>query len=260
MNSKQNTETITLSPAARFKDQVCIITGGTRGIGAGIAQQFLQEGARVVATYHSNDKSAHEFKQSLGMLGEQLTLKKFDIARYDECEKFFHELDDQFPQLHVLINNGGIRKDQLLPIMKEEEWDLVLDTNLKGTFNMSKLMVQRLLKHRYGRIVSISSMAATMGLAGQTNYSASKAAQIAFSKSLAKEVGKRNITVNCILPGFIETELVSDLSPELVKSYKEQVPAKRFGSVDEVASAVLFLASKAASYINGASLEVSGGL
>lgn len=244
----------------RFDQQVCIVTGGTRGIGAGISKAFLQEGAKVIATYISNDQKAQEFKTSLGELAQNLTLKKFNIGSYGECEDFFKEIDPAFPELHVLVNNGGIRRDQLLPIMKEDDWDQVININLKGTFNLSKMILSKFLRARYGRIVNISSMAAVMGLPGQTNYSASKAAQIAFSKSLAKEVAKRNITVNCVLPGFIETELLDDLSPELIKAYTDQVPAKRFGKVEEIASAVLYLASKEASYINGASLEVSGGL
>jgi 3-oxoacyl-[acyl-carrier protein] reductase len=244
----------------KFDQQVCIVTGGTRGIGAGITSHFLKEGAHVIATYYSNDQKALEFKNSLEELGKNLTLKKFNIGNYAECEKFFKEIDTEFSDYHVLVNNGGIRKDQLLPLLKEDDWDQVINTNLKGTYNMSKLVLNKFLKARYGRIVNISSMAAVMGLPGQTNYSASKAAQIAFSKSLAKEVAKRNITVNCVLPGFIETELLEGLSPELIKAYTDQVPAKRFGKVDEIASAVLYLASKEASYINGASLEVSGGL
>ncbi len=244
----------------RFENQVCIVTGGTRGIGAGITKAFLQEGAKVIATYVSNDQKAEEFKNSLGELGQFLTLKKFNIGSFSECENFFKEIDSSFPELHVLVNNGGIRRDQLLPVMKEDDWDQVMNINLKGTFNMCRMIMSKFLRARYGRIVNVSSMAAVMGLPGQTNYSASKAAQIAFSKSLAKEVGKRNININCVLPGFIETELIDDLSPELVKAYTDQVPAKRFGKVEEIASAVLYLASKEASYINGASLEVSGGL
>ena len=244
----------------KFDGQVCIVTGGTRGIGAGMTTAFLKEGAKVVATYFSNDQKALDFKNSLEELGKNLTLKKFDIGNYSACETFYKELDQEFSDYHIIINNGGIRKDQLLPLLKEEDWDQVINTNLKGTYNMSKLALNKFLKARYGRIVNISSMAAVMGLPGQTNYSASKAAQVAFSKSLAKEVAKRNITVNCILPGFIETELLEGLTPELIKAYTDQVPAKRFGKVEEIASAVLFLASKEASYINGASLEVSGGL
>lgn len=244
----------------RFENQVCIVTGGTRGIGAGIATAFLNEGAKVIATYFSNDQKALEFKSSLEDLGNNLTLKKFNVGSYAECDNFYKEIGIEFPNYQVLVNNGGIRKDQLLPLLKEDDWDQVINTNLKGTYNMSKLALNQFLKARYGRIVNISSMAAVMGLPGQTNYSASKAAQVAFSKSLAKEVAKRNITVNCVLPGFIETELLEGLTPELIKAYTDQVPAKRFGKVEEIASAVLYLASKDASYINGASLEVSGGL
>jgi len=243
-----------------FAGQTCIVTGGTRGIGAGISKGFLEKGARVISTYQGNDGAMMQFKESLSHFGDQLICKKFDLTNTLACEKFFEEIQTTHPEIHILINNGGIRKDQLLAAMKEEDWDAVIDTNLKGTFTMSKLAVLKFMRLRYGRIINISSMAAVMGLAGQTNYSASKAAQIAFSKSLAKEVAKRNITINNVLPGFIETELVADLSPDLVKSYLEQIPLKRFGKVEEVVAAVLFFASKEASYITGASLEVSGGL
>lgn len=243
-----------------FQGQLCIVTGGTRGIGAAISQAFLEAGANVIAIYAQNSDAATQFKTKLGILGEKLELAQVDVSSTAQCEVFFKNLEKSSRTVSVLINNSGIRKDNLLPTMKEEEWDQVLDINLKGTFNMCKFAVLNMLRARYGRIINMSSVAAIMGLQGQANYSASKAGQIALGKSLAKEVGKKGITVNSIAPGFIETELITDLPKELVEEYKKQIPLKRFGTVAEVSHAVLFLASKEASYITGATLEISGGL
>jgi 3-oxoacyl-[acyl-carrier protein] reductase len=243
-----------------FQDQKVIVTGGTRGIGAGISLAFLKQGATVIATYASNDQAAQAFKEEHQMYGDNLILKKFNVANFNECESFFSEIESQFSTIEILINNSGIRKDNLLAVMSDQDWDQVLNINLKGTFNMSKLATLHMMKNRYGRIINMSSVGGALGLPGQANYAASKAGQVALSKSLAKEVAKRNITVNNIAPGFIETELIADLPEEQIKEYKKQVPMKRFGKVEEVASAVLFLASKEASYITGTTLEITGGL
>lgn len=244
----------------KYNKQTIIVTGGTRGIGAGLTRAFLNEGGVVIATYGSNDQAAEEFKASLGELAKNLHLKKFDVSRESEVETFFTWFTENFSSLEVLVNNSGIRKDQLLASMSMEEWKRVLEVNLDGTFLMTKNAVLSMMKSRYGRIVNISSVGGRLGLAGQANYAASKAAQIAMSKSLSKEVGKRGITINNVAPGFIETELLSDLPEDLIKEYKKSVPLKRFGTVEEVASAVLYLASKEASYITGETLEISGGL
>jgi 3-oxoacyl-[acyl-carrier protein] reductase len=170
------------------------------------------------------------------------------------------EIENEFSTVHVLVNNSGIRKDNLTASMLLSEWNDVINTNLTGTFLMSKHAVLSMMKNRYGRIVNISSIGGSLGLPGQANYAASKAGQIAISKTLSKEVAKRGITVNNVCPGFIDTELLADLPEEQKKEYTKSVPMKRFGNVSEVASAVLFLASKEASYITGASLEITGGL
>jgi 3-oxoacyl-[acyl-carrier protein] reductase len=243
-----------------FDSQTVVVTGGTRGIGAGICKAFLEKGAQVIATYARNDEAALKFKQSLGALGEKLELRKFDVKNEEEVKSFFHFVREKYGKLEVLINNSGIRKDNLLASMPENDWKDVLETNLYGTFHMTKEAVMLFLENRYGRIVNISSVGGKLGLPGQANYAASKAGQVALSLSLSKEVAKRGITINNVLPGFIETELLSDLPEEQKKEYKQQVPMKRFGKVDEVAHAVLFLASKEASYITGASLEIAGGL
>ncbi len=243
-----------------FTSQHVIITGGTRGIGAGLTEAFLRKGATVIATYTKGDDAARAFKEGLSIYGEKLVLKKFNVQSTAEVEAFFSEYDKEFPSLEVLVNNAGIRRDSIIPSMSEGDWDSVLDTNLKGTYNMTRFGVLSMMKNRYGRIVNMSSVGGKLGLPGQANYAASKAGQIALSLSVAKEVAKRNITINNVCPGFIETELLSDLPAEQVKEYKAQVPMKRFGKVEEVAHAVLFLASKEASYITGATLDIAGGL
>lgn len=241
-----------------FKDQVAVVTGGTRGIGKAITQRFLEAGAIVYALYRSNDEAANKFKEELGALAENLRLAKLDVCDFKACEAFFNDLGET--EIHILVNNSGIRRDGLILTMKENDWDQVIDTNLKGTFNMSKFAVNRFLKKRYGRIINMSSIGGILGLPGQTNYSASKAGQIAFAKSLSKEVAKRNITVNNIAPGFVETELIDDLPEAQVAEYKKTVPMKRFAKSKEIADAVLFLASEEASYITGTTLEITGGL
>jgi 3-oxoacyl-[acyl-carrier protein] reductase len=243
-----------------FKDQVVVVTGGTRGIGRGISEAFINEGAKVIATYANNDERAQQFKEELGDKKEQLTLKRFDVSKHLECEAFFNEIAKEFDKIQVLVNNSGIRRDSLGATMTQDDWDQVLNINLKGTFNMTQQAILHMMGNRYGRIINISSIGGSLGLAGQANYAASKAGQIALSKSMSKEVAKRKITINNVCPGFIETELIGDLADDLVKEYKSTVPMKRFGSVQEVAHAVMFLASKNASYITGTSLEVSGGL
>lgn len=243
-----------------FKEQVVVVTGGTRGIGAAITKSFLEKGAKVVATYAKNDEKAESFKTNLGELSKNLELRKFDVRKVEEVKTFFSWLREKYGKLEVLINNSGIRQDNLLASMTDLEWHNVIETNLTGTFNMTKEAVMLFLENRYGRIVNISSVGGKLGLPGQANYAASKAGQIALSLSLSKEVAKRGITINNVLPGFIETELLADLPEEQKKEYKSQVPMKRFGTTSEVAHAVLFLASKEASYITGASLEISGGL
>ena len=243
-----------------FENQVAIVTGGTRGIGAGITKSFLNAGAHVIATYARNDEAAKSFKENCAEFKERVTLKKFDVSKTKECKDFFDEVTKEFDKIHILVNNCGIRKDNLGATMTEDQWDDVLNINLKGTFNMTQQAILHMMGNRYGRIINISSIASHMGISGQANYSASKAGQIALSKSLSKEVAKRKITINNICPGFIETELISDLEDSLVKEYKAQVPMKRFGTVAEVAHGVLFLASEKASYITGTTLDISGGL
>lgn len=244
----------------QFQDQHVIVTGGTRGIGGGITEAFLKAGATVIATYSGNDEAASAFKERLSLYGEKLILKKFNVANTLEVENFFKEYEENFPSLEILVNNAGIRRDNIVAGLSESDWDAVIDTNLKGTYNMTKFAILQMMKNRYGRIVNMSSVGGKLGLQGQANYAASKAGQIAMSLSVSKEVAKRNITINNVCPGFIETELIADLPEDQVKEYKTQVPMKRFGKIEEVAHAVLFFSTREASYITGATLDIAGGL
>lgn len=243
-----------------FNDQIVVVTGGTRGIGAGITRSFLSSGATVIATYQGNHEKAQLLKATLGELGEKLHLRQCDVRDENAVAELYRNIEENFQRLDVLVNNSGIRKDQLTATMSLMEWNDVIATNLTGTFLMSKHAVLLMMKNRYGRIINMSSVGGDIGLPGQANYAASKAGQVAISKTLSKEVAKRGITVNNVLPGFIDTELIADLPEEQRKEYMKDVPMRRFGKVEEVAHAVLFFASKEASYITGASVEVDGGL
>jgi len=243
-----------------FNSQHVIVTGGTRGIGAGVTEAFLKNGATVIATYSGNDNAANAFKDKNAIYGDKLILKKFNVSNTAEVEQFFKDYESQFSSLEVLINNAGVRRDNIIASLSENDWNSVIDTNLKGTYNMTRFAVLQMMKNRYGRIVNMSSVGGKLGLPGQANYAASKAGQIALSLSVSKEVAKRNITINNVCPGFIETELLADLPEEQFKEYKSQVPMKRFGKVEEVAHAVLFFATKEASYITGATIDIAGGL
>lgn len=243
-----------------IKDYTVIVTGGTRGIGRGISEGFLKQGAKVIATYAGNDKAAEEFLNENQAHKGRVFTQKFDVTDSDQVKDFYQYLDDNFEKVDVLVNNSGIRQDALTATMTDEQWHRVLNTNLTGTFYMTREIITRFMGNRFGRIINISSIGGQLGLPGQANYAASKAGQIALSKTLSKEVAKRGITVNNVLPGFIDTELLDGLPEEQIKEYKKQVPMKRFGKVDEVAAAVIFLSSPEAGYITGSSLEISGGL
>ncbi|MFT4647152.1 MAG: 3-oxoacyl-[acyl-carrier protein] reductase [Glaciecola sp.] len=242
----------------RFEDQHVVITGGTRGLGRAMVLAYLNEGARVHCTYAGNDEAAAQLRELVGDASERLFLSKFDVSDHDACQAFWHDLEDV--PVAVLINNAGLRIDNLLATMDPTVWQKVIDTNLSGGFFMSKFAVLNMMRARFGRIVFVTSPSGRMGFSGQANYAASKAGQVGLMRSLAKEVARKKITVNCVSPGFIETDLIADLEPELKKQYKATVPMRRFGQPEEVANAVLFLTSQDASYITGSVLEVTGGL
>jgi 3-oxoacyl-[acyl-carrier protein] reductase len=249
------------SAGARFTGQSVVVTGGTRGLGRAIALAFLREGAIVHATYRSNAEAAEAMRDQATALPGALHLHSFDVAAHDQVESFWGGLEESSPDgIQVLVNNAGLRRDGILAMMSEDNWKAVLDTNLGGSFNMSKFAVQNMLRQRYGRIIMITSPAGEYGFQGQGNYGASKAGQIGLMRSLCKEVAKKNITVNCVSPGFIDTELLEDLPEKLRKEYAQSVPMRRFGKPEDIAYAVHCLAAKEASYITGTTLEVTGGL
>jgi 3-oxoacyl-[acyl-carrier protein] reductase len=242
----------------RFTDQHVVVTGGTRGIGRAISEAFLVEGATVHAVYRSGDEAAEALRDAAGEAAERLVLARVDLGDPDAVTGFWTGLADT--PVSVLVNNAGIRRDGILATMSEEDWGAVLDTNLSGGFRMAKEAVKNMLPQRYGRIVFVTSPAGRVGFEGQGNYAASKAGQVGLARALCKEVAKRKITVNCVSPGFIATDLIADLPEDLARSYKGSVPMRRFGEPAEVASAVLYLASPEAAYVTGSTLEVTGGL
>ncbi len=243
-----------------FSDKVVIVTGGTRGIGRAVAEGFLRSGARVIVTYTSNDEEARKFKVDNSKYTGKIDTYKFNVADYGEVEVFYKKIEKDYEKVDVLVNNAGIRKDSVLAMMREDDWRKVIDVNLGGTYNMSKFAVMNMMRKRKGRIINITSPSGEFGFAGQANYAASKAGQVALTKSLSKEVATRGITVNCVSPGYIDTDFIKDLPENMKKSYIAQIPQKRFGKTHEVANCVLFLASDEAAYVNGSTLSVTGGL
>ena len=248
-----------------FAGQTVVVTGGTRGLGAAIVRGFLADGAGAYALYRGNRQAASAFADECAPLteesGGELRLRQVDVTDPAAVEAFWEEIErDCGDGVQVLVNNAGIRRDQLLATMKPEDWSAVLDTNLTGGFLMSRLAVRHMLPQRYGRILMITSPAASHGFQGQANYAASKAGQVGMMRSLAREVARKGITVNCVSPGFVDTELLRDLPDEVLREHKKSVPMRRFGQPEEVAWAVVSLASREASYVTGATLEVTGGL
>ena len=247
-----------------FHGRKAVVSGATKGIGKAIARAFLAAGATVIGVYGSDRKAAAafilEWKTDASYLENRLFLFPCDVSDESAVLTFFAEVEKKFDTIDILVNNAGIRRDAVLAMMHSDDWHRVIEVNLTGTFNMSKQAVLLMMKQKYGRIIHITSPMAHMGFEGQANYAASKAGQIGMMRSLSKETAKRKITVNCVSPGFIDTELLEDLTPDQLAAYKKMVPMKRFGKTEEVAAAVLFLAGEQASYINGAVLEVTGGL
>lgn len=243
-----------------FKGQTALVAGGTRGIGRAISEAFLKAGAKVVATYLSNDEEAKKFKKANADRANFLDIYQFNVTDYESVENFYKKVEVKYKSFQILVISSGIRSDSIVGMMKAEDWNRVIDTNLTGTFNLSKLAVQSMMRQRYGRIITLTSPIGKFGFAGQANYAASKAGQVAFTRSLSKEVASRKITVNCVSPGFIDTDFIGDLPEEQRKAYKDQVPLKRFGTPEDVTYPVLFLASKETDYITGSVLDVTGGL
>lgn len=238
-----------------------LITGGSRGIGKKVAEKFAQKGYNVVINYVSDSTNVKELVQELKQEDDQeIMLIKADVTDFASCEQLVKQAIEKLGKIDVLVNNAGITKDNLLMRMKEEEFDKVIEVNLKGTFNMTKNVIPFMMKKRYGKIVNISSVVGVSGNAGQCNYAASKAGIIGFTKSLAKELASRNILANCIAPGFITTDMTAVLSEEVKEKIAEQIPLKKMGTAEEVANAVYFLANEENTYITGQVLNVDGGM
>lgn len=240
--------------------KTAIITGASRGIGRGIAEVFAQQGANVAFTFSSSVEAANELENELKKHGVKAKGYQSNAADFEAAQKLVEEVLEDFGQVDILINNAGITKDNLLMRMNEEDFDKVIDVNLKSVFNMTKAMLKPMLKQKKGSVINISSVVGVKGNAGQANYSASKAGIIGFSKSMALELGSRNIRTNVIAPGFIETEMTAKLDEKTVEGWRQAIPLKRGGSPEDIANACVFLASDLSSYITGQVLHVDGGM
>ena len=243
-----------------LQGKVAVVTGGSRGIGRAIALVLGAAGARLAITCTQKRRAAEEVAAALIDMGGESRVYQFNVADFEAVSRAFEQIVSDFEGLDILVNNAGVTRDQLLVRMKPAEWDEVLQTNLSGTFNCSRAAARTMLRQRSGRIINITSVAGLTGNPGQTNYAASKAGIVGFSKALAKELAPRNVTVNAVAPGFIETDMTRVLSETQRLAVLQQIPAARFGAPEDVASCVLFLCSERAQYITGEVIRVSGGL
>ena len=243
-----------------LENKTVLITGASRGIGRGIATVFAEHGANVVFTYSSSVDSANDLEKELQSLGVQAKGYQSNAADFDQTQELVKKVLTDFSTIDILINNAGITKDNLLMRISEEDFDKVIEVNLKSVFNLTKAVQRTMLKQRHGSIINMSSVVGVKGNAGQSNYAASKAGIIGFSKSIALELGSRNIRCNVIAPGFIETEMTAQLSEDVVAGWRAGIPLKRGGSPTDVANACVFLASDLSSYITGQVLNVDGGM
>lgn len=244
----------------RLDNKIAVVTGASRGIGRQIALTLAGEGAAVIVNYNGSEAKALEVVKEIQALGGRAEAIQCSVADYEKTEEMMKQIIAKYKRIDILVNNAGITKDNLLMKMSEEEFDGVIDTNLKGAFNCMKHVSRQMLKQKSGRIINISSVSGVMGNAGQANYCASKAGLIGLTKSIARELGSRGITVNAIAPGFIDTEMTEVLSDEVKKVMGEQIPLKHFGTTGDIAHAAAFLASDQAAYITGQVLCVDGGM
>ncbi|PWH86557.1 3-oxoacyl-[acyl-carrier-protein] reductase [Brumimicrobium oceani] len=243
-----------------LEDKVVLITGASRGIGKAIAEKCVAEGAKVAFTYLSSEEKANALATELTKDGGVVKGFKSNAANFDAAQALVDDVIKEFGTIDVLVNNAGITRDNLLMRMTEEMWDEVINTNLKSAFNLTKAVQRPMLKARKGSIINMSSVVGVSGNAGQSNYAASKAGMIGFTKSVAQEIGSRGIRCNAIAPGFIETEMTEVLDPKVVEQWRGAIPLKRGGSPDDVANAVVFLGSDMSTYITGQTINVCGGM
>ncbi len=243
-----------------LKDKNVIITGATRGIGKGIALEFAKQGANIAFTYSRSVDEAKGLEKELSKFGVKAKSFQSDASKYDDSHKLIESILLYFDTIDVLVNNAGITKDNLLMRMQESDFDLVISVNLKSVFNMTKAVQKTILKQRYGSIINMSSVVGVKGNAGQTNYAASKAGIIGFSKSVALELGSRNIRCNVVAPGFIETEMTAELNEDTVNEWRKGIPLKRGGTPQDIANTCTWLASDLSSYVTGQVINVDGGM
>jgi 3-oxoacyl-[acyl-carrier protein] reductase len=244
----------------QLEGKSALVTGGTRGIGRAIVVALAKAGADVALTYNSNEALAQEVVAEVQALGRRSKALKVDVSVVDEAASAIEETTKEFGKLDILVNNAGVTKDTLLMRMSEADWDLVIDTNLKGVFNTTKAAIRPMMSQKRGKVINITSVVALTGNPGQANYCASKAGVIGFTKSVAKEVASRNITVNAIAPGFIETDMTGKLNDAQKDALLGLIPLKRAGKPEDIANTVVFLASEAGDYITGQTLVVDGGM
>ena len=243
-----------------LEGKVAIITGASRGIGKGIAEVFADQGATIIFTYASSDEKARAFEAELAAKGVKAKGYKSDASDFNAAQTLVDEVVAEFGTVDILVNNAGITRDTLLMRMSEEQWDDVLRVNLKSVFNLTKAVIKPMLKARSGSIINMTSIVGVTGNAGQANYAASKAGMIGFTKSVAQELGSRNIRCNAIAPGFIETEMTEKLDPKVVEEWRNTIPLKRGGTPLDIANTTLYLASDLSSYVTGQTLHVCGGM
>lgn len=243
-----------------LQDKVVLITGASRGIGKSIAEECVKQGAKVAFTYLSSEEKAKALEAELSKNGGIVKGFKSDASKFDEAQKLVDDVVATFGTIDVLVNNAGITRDTLLMRMSEEQWDEVINTNLKSAFNLTKAVQRPMLKAKSGSIINMSSVVGVSGNAGQSNYAASKAGLIGFTKSVAQELGSRNIRANAIAPGFIETEMTEVLDPKVVEEWRNGIPLKRGGKPEDVANLVVFLGSDMSTYITGQTINVCGGM
>lgn len=243
-----------------LQGKCAVITGASRGIGREIALKYAKEGANIVLNYRNSEIEALQLKEELDKLGSNTLIIKANVSNFEEAEKLIKEAKEAFGRVDILVNNAGITKDNLIMRMKEEDFDSVIDVNLKGAFNCLKAVTPIMIRQKYGKIINMSSVVGVIGNAGQVNYCASKAGLIGMTKSLAREIGGKNINVNAIAPGFIDTDMTKVLSEDQKKNIISQVPLKRFGNVEDIANLALFLGSNQSNYITGQVIHVDGGM